>query len=152
MRGVPAQRGFNLLELQVVLFVISILAMLSIPIYRNFTVQAKVGEGLHLISPIKNHIVEYYHLNGRFPNSNLEAGIAPPEDYATRWIERVEIMAQPSGAIRITYDSEAIPALSGGNTLLLSPALTANTRIFNWNCRLGTLADKYRPRSCRINP
>jgi len=153
-----AQAGFTLIELMIVVAIIGILAAVALPAYQDYTVRAKVTEGLSLAASAKTAVAE-----------NAANGLAFASGWsspaATKNVSSVAIGT--SGAITITYTT----AIDNGGTLILTPtdgaptgsALTAGTiptsGSISWNCKsagatygtgtAGTLKAKYVPAECR---
>ena len=135
------QKGFTLIELMIVVAIIGILAAVAIPAYQDYTVRARVTEGLSLASAAKTAISEYYATNGTLPTSNSQAGIAAAASITGNNVSGVAVTA--SGSIQVTFSGNPI------DTNTMSLTATTNGGAIAWNCSGGDLPSKYRPSSCR---
>ena len=134
------QSGFTLIELMIVVAIIGILAAIAIPAYQDYTIRAKVSEGINLASAAKASVADYYVSQGAFPGSNSSAGLA--NTISSTYVSSVQVGS--SGAITVTFTA---PSQINGRTIIFTPS-TGNGAI-SWNCTGGTLEDKYRPANCR---
>jgi type IV pilus assembly protein PilA len=146
------QKGFTLIELMIVVAIIGILAAVALPAYQDYTVRAKVSEGIGLVSSAKLSVAENA-ANGK----NFDAGWSIPT--ATPNVSLVGIN-NANGAITVTYTAALAPAAQ--NTIVFTPqsgtaalAGTATTSTIPtggsiaWVCTDGTLQAKHRPAVCR---
>lgn len=65
------QQGFTLIELMIVVAIIGILAAVALPAYQDYTVRARVSEGIQLAGSAKSLVAEY-----AFTSIELVANVA----------------------------------------------------------------------------
>ncbi|MBK9114870.1 MAG: pilin [Betaproteobacteria bacterium] len=138
------QQGFTLIELMIVVAIIGILAAIALPAYQDYTVRARVSEGITAAGACKTAVAEYVASNGSMPLDLTASGC---QSATTKYVTGLDVA---SGVITVTMSAD--PALAGaaGMTITLTPSAvnTANA-ISDWTCRAQTGYEKYVPGSCR---
>lgn len=135
------QQGFTLIELMIVVAIIGILAAVAIPAYQDYTVRAKVSEGLSLASGAKTSVAETILSTGTMPADNAGAGLAAAGSITGNNVASVTVA---NGDITIAYTLDSNIA---GSTVVLTPSLTGGSVV--WACTGGTVDARFRPGNCR---
>ena len=161
------QKGFTLIELMIVVAIIGILAAIAIPAYQDYTVRAKVTEGLNLAAAAKLAVSETWQSSGTL--ASLPAGTLSSFT-ATKYVSDVSVAggAGGNGTITVTYGPE--PSQITGKTLILMPFISKAALVagaagsIDWGCAsasnltatargltvpAGTIDAKYVPAECR---
>ncbi len=136
--------GFTLIELMIVVAIIGILAAIALPAYRDYTVKARLGEGLSLSSSARTALsIMCSERRIASAVSNTAAGLASPSSLKGKYVDSVSV-GPIAGQIVITYKTTTELGVASGKKLTFDANCTVNGSL-NWTVG-GDVPSKYFPR------
>ena len=142
------QQGFTLIELMIVVAIIGILAAVAIPAYQDYTVRAKVSEGVSLSSPHRTAIgvaCSDGTLNGAGHNA---LGLALAASYNGDYVQSVTATgtSATAGTVEIVFETIG-SAVTAGQDVQYDASCTAGGTEWDINAGASTLNSKYHPKT-----
>jgi type IV pilus assembly protein PilA len=139
------QKGFTLIELMIVVAIIGILAAIAIPAYSDYTVRAKVSEGVQIGASAKTTVSENFSNDGSLVagDETVTGSACRGVNAFTTAVHNVASLACSGGVLTVTMTAAAKSVV-----LKLTPTPSANS--LAWSCGAPTAANyKYVPAECR---
>lgn len=138
-----SQQGFTLIELMIVAAIIGILAAVALPAYQDYTIRARVTEGLTLISAAKTLVAENIANSGGAIGPDVCSSVLT---FTTQTAgSRVASFTCTDGVLVITMDASA-----GSVEVRLKPEVSeagTSGALAVWTC--SSNAPRFVPKECR---
>lgn len=154
-------KAFSLIELMVVVAIISILAAVAVPSYKDYVVRTKLTNGLIILDNLKSIATEYYSINGviptladlnkvgtNFSTNSVSWGDVAPDGWAG---------GDPdAGYVEVQFSSDVVPNQTAPRLALVA---TIEGNSLKWDCYTysvseidSSISTKFLPANCSAYP
>ena len=103
------------------------------------SLQDQVNTGLNMAAYAKLSVSEAFMTDGKWPNNNDEAKVAPVID------TDFTIKVGTNGVVTIVY---LVPAELTGKSIVMTPSSVEKSTV-NWDCKSPDIAAEFLPKRCR---
>ncbi len=143
---VKKSQGFTLIELMIVIAIIAILLALALPAYQDYTIRAKVGEGLSVAAAAKLAVSETCQSEPLLSITDAD-DVGYPTSVVSEYVSSISINGTCDGTATIVVNT----ANTGATT---NPQLTLNGNgssagRWQWFCNQTAGESRHVPSTCR---
>lgn len=140
----PAQQGFTLIELMIVIAIMAISVSLAVPAYQDFTIRARVTEGLSVSASAKVAVAVTCQVSPTTVPTNASTGYSNSGSEFVQSVTISNTCEEPWIVIR-TRNTGASPDV----VLSLDGYFDPGSGRISWNCHMVRGEKQYLPGSCR---
>jgi len=139
--------GFTLIELLVVIAIIGILAAVALPLYKGYTIMAKLSEVENAMSTVASGATGYYETQNSWPDCPTIIAVGDSLGVALGAIGRINTLSVSGANGTITAEVQNIHPMVDFKTLTLTPTTDSDSSIkWNWGCS-PDFPPQFRPKS-----
>lgn len=123
------------------IFIVGILAAVSLPAYQDYTVRTKTVEAMTHVQSATLAVGNFYERKQALPRNLREAGFDLPN---SKYVQDLQL-SPVQGVLTLVL---AGPSAIAGKTIEFVPVADPSGKV-TWKCQPGTVAERYLPPDCR---
>lgn len=136
--------GFTLIELMIVIAIVGILASIAVPAYQDYTIRARIAEGLGIVGSVKPLIAESMANNNGAITSDVCGAV-----------QTISSAARGSHVVSLTCSGGVITLIMDGSVRNVVLTFTPNVvgsganALATWTCSSAPEFHRFVPAECR---
>lgn len=148
-KNLHSNTGFTLIELMIVIAIIAILLSLALPVYSNYTIRAKIAEGLGVAAAAKTATTATCQEDPTMQDlNNYKAGYTLSDVIDTAYIDTISISEDCDEPI-ITITTQNTGAEGFDPVIILTGSIQPDTGRSTWICSSSNTPVYLLPQTCR---
>jgi type IV pilus assembly protein PilA len=141
--------GFTLIELLVVIAIVGILAAVALPLYKGYTIMAKLSEVENAMSTVASGVTAFYQDENSWPDCPTINEVGNSLGVGLGAISRISMISVSNANGMITASIQNIHPMVDTKTLTLIPSTSGDgSIIWNWGWSVD-FPPQFRPKSGR---
>ena len=143
-----SSKGFTLIELMIVIAIIAILLALALPAYQDYTIRAKVGEGLSIAAAAKLAVSETCQSDPNLGTLN-NAAAGYPETVTSEYVDSILVAGACNGTATVTIDTNQTTTGAPEDVVMVLEGEGGSDGRWQWNCVQNSGEAQHVPLTCR---